>query len=1046
MTLPAVPGSQKERLPLHDRIPEPGSWWRVCPPEGIDAYDADLSERSNRTAEDLLSRDWAEGRALPEHGLVLLMTEAVIIDGELHSLVFAGHPGWQRDTVVKVRVDEFQVIMAEVPDGAELRAAEEADLMGYVRRITSDMASPPAQGEIAEIVARKRRETDRGAGPKALMAPTLPPDQASMVPAALLPSRDLGRAEEAVREQIILAEATREIMEGRVARVTAGMHLVSRYQQEKVSTALAGISRQRAFAERMLGSVHTMKLWLGEGVSLHAMTEGAGAPADAPVHFMQQMLYLDEEIWAANMGTEGFSSDHLGSLPELLQKNPEMRDRMLPYERCVCITRVRRFDRTFPVPANWTAIFAIIDKKEQDRLIQIFVRDGERVTMIVADEETSRAKRLFPSRAEIDGIFRDDRAGAGRSMDVHDVRYAERRADHDKVALAYRRVLLILWGAHEREQVFGSLPTGMNWLTEDTHAGHFRFIHDEEIGLASSREDIQSRLARHRAGVRAGSRVIGNWKDLFARRDEVPGAWTNTVHSEENRIRNPVIGHGAAFVQAKDRELHVQVEAYAPYSWKHEGKTWNLMVRISREASDPDGLADGVLCIDHLGSAEIRECIDSRRDRRHYRDWISNFSVALPLVTARERIEDALYNRIIADGHRPADEAILRLACHEAVLAAGWELPDRSADLRIIAFADAVRRSAGLVAEEDETLRILRNGDILRSREASPVLGGLFPERFDEQEILTLTGRNRLKLKSRRMGRSGLPGQVGELVLAAPTVPAGKKPDLPAYSLDLLTDREYLLSLLDGPAADEAGARLEGLLNPDASMAAEIVDELLAHNRASRSNTVLMPSRHVVSGFAVLPGRFDRGYWRTEEDRSPRLAMTVVRYDPLRHLWLSGHHDEVARFATIAADPSRLIGVIERSTGNTRNKTIELGLVCDWQDKGLRRTASQDELVFDIRGVGYGDLKLDRHKGEPNEAVWTPGSADLRLAIARAVIGLRKSETGNLADEQFDAWLRHHEEGTHLFARADLQTAMVQVLAMHERIPEGEFRTGLEPR
>lgn len=1032
-------------MPDHDRLPEPGSWWRVCDPESINASDGELSGRSAQTAVNLLSKDWAEGRSLPEHGLVLLMTEAVIIDGDLHSLVFAGHPGWEREFTVKLRVDEFWLVMTEVPDGAELRAAEEADLMGYVHSITSDISSPPEQGEIAEIVARKREEAGRGAGPKALMAPTLAPDQASMVPAALLPSRDLGRAEEAVREQIILAEATREIMEARVARVTAGMQLVSRYQQEKVSTALAGISRQRNFAERMLGSVHTMKLWLGEGVSLHPMADGAGAPADAPIHFMQQMLYLDEEIWAANMGPEGFSSDHLGRLPELLQKNPEMRDRMLPYERCVCITRVRRFDREFPVPANWTAIFDIIDKKEQDRLIQIFVRDGERVTMIVADEETSRAKRLFPSRAEIDGIFRDDRAGGGRSVDVHDVRYAERRADHDKVALAYKRVLLILWGAHEREQVFGSLPSGMNWLTQDTHADRFRFIHDEEMGLATTREGIRSRLARHKSGVRVGSRVIGDWAALFQRREEVPGAWTNTVHSQESQIRHPVQGRGVAFVQARDRELHVQVEAYAPYSWKHEGKTWNLMARISREASDPEGLARDVLCIDHLGSAEIRGCIDSREDRQHYRDWISDFSTALPLVAARERIEEALYNRIIANGHRPADEAVLRVACHEAVLANGWEMPDRSADRRITAFADTVRRSKGLAADEGETLRILRNGDILRAREADPIFEGRFPERFDEQEILTLTAGSELKPKSRRLAQGGLPGQVGEMALAGSRATTLKHRSLPVLSLDLLADREFAQSVIDGPAADAASGRIEGLLNPDEAFAAEIVDELLAYNSASKSDKVLMPTRHVVAGFAVLPGRFDRGYYRDDYERSPRLAMAVVQYEPMRHLWLSGHHDQVARFARIAAQPAGLIGRIQSMAENTRHKTIAVGLVCDWQEKGLRRTAETEDLAFDMRDVGFRDMVLTRRDREPDHVVWAPGGADLRGAITRAVIGSRKSETGSLADDRFDAWLRHHEEGTHLFARPDLEAAIMRVLAMHERIPEAEPRSGQEP-
>lgn len=151
---------------------------------------------------------------------------------------------------------------------------------------------------------------------------------------------------------------------------------------------------------------------------------------------MQQMLYLDEEIFVQSMSEDGLTHDNISELPKLFEENPSFIHRMMPYERCVAIARVRRRDRDLPFSRDIDKVMAAMAQQKADRRIFIFTRDGDRVSMIVADDETSGAKRLFPSDREIDGTYTSNRwQDRGAQMDVADVRYSDARRSHEARAL-----------------------------------------------------------------------------------------------------------------------------------------------------------------------------------------------------------------------------------------------------------------------------------------------------------------------------------------------------------------------------------------------------------------------------------------------------------------------------------------------------------------------------------------------------------------------------------------------------------------------------------
>ncbi|MCE6958488.1 hypothetical protein LAZ40_05420 [Cereibacter sphaeroides] len=1045
-SLPARLQPQVSRLDARDRLPEPGSWWRVTRPGPVpetadDALRATW-EKASQTAEFLLSRPWVDGAGLPDHGLVLLLTDARVVDGELHSLAYARHPSWASAVEVKLLLAEADLMMVEVPDGAALRAREEAALMEHVGLLTQDMAVPPAPDAIEARAAAKEAEEIRKAAEEAERqrsrspsAPMTVPEaddigtMSSLVPAALLASRDIQQAEAVVKRQIRLAEASREIIEAKVARVREGMEVVARFQEEKVATAMAAMSAQRSFAHRMLSSVHTMKLWLGEGVGIVPMVEGRGAAPEEPVRFLQQLLYLDEEIFVGDMLGKGFNADHMQALPDLLANNPDMVRRMLPYERCVAITRVRRNSRPLDATMPLEKILHAIAQGQADQAIQIFVRDGERVTMIHADDETSRAKRLFPSKAEIDRIFVTKEAGGAKVIDVTDVRYADARRAHDDVALTYKRFLLIIWGAHERKEVLGSLPKGLNWLTGETHRRHFEFIHDEETGLEVSRMPVRTWIREHNLRLRPGSLVLANWRDLF-NEDTAPGAWSNPQHQNPRQIRRPMTDIEVVQAVRKGETLTLPC-ACRSTGWEEKPRDHTVHVRIMSDVTNPNSIVqDDIFCLDHMTSDEMRAYIESRKERQSYLQWLGEMKAALPLVEERERVEQVLVDRIL--GANPLLPDVVRrrlpLVAHEAVLAAGWRMPPAERDSRVL--AQAVTLASPVPIEPaDRKVCVRPGGEVIRSRDAEPLLGGLAFEPFWLQETCTLKG-GQLRSKTSRLSVATAEADPGDIRLGTPVLPERTG----ARGIRTLADREAVQALLDPDRAQELTDRLDRILAPSEEDILDWVRHLLQVNTASRSNHVITRNFRLVSGLVVLPPSGDRR--ERARDRAT-LHLIELDVDMLKLGWIAGHRDAVTHFSRIYRDKQRFLERMQAEAARDP-RAAYLWLSPSLGQKGVRAAVDDPQAAYGGERLSFEPLEMKAYRafgGEPMRATFAPEVPTLEEAVRRAAVARHQTHVLDMAEEDREAWFESRKD-LHLFLAPSVEDRLLQVLRLFEAPPE----------
>lgn len=125
--IPAIPNSSSSRFTASDgpRL-APGTWWRLTDPD-----------------HEIAKRDWEPGVTPPEHGIVLLLAETHVVDGEIHAVTLHGHP-LLRMGRVKLLHDAFINAFAPCPEGEALRAAELAAMT------PGGLAAPLARGDLAQ--------------------------------------------------------------------------------------------------------------------------------------------------------------------------------------------------------------------------------------------------------------------------------------------------------------------------------------------------------------------------------------------------------------------------------------------------------------------------------------------------------------------------------------------------------------------------------------------------------------------------------------------------------------------------------------------------------------------------------------------------------------------------------------------------------------------------------------------------------------------------------------------------------------------------------
>ncbi len=162
----------------------------------------------------------------------------------------------------------------------------------------------------------------------------------------------------------------------------------------------------------MLALAENMKGCIGEiqnrvfNVSLYAgLTEEvvqccAGEPAafHEKLRVMQRLLYMDEEC-LLNYRHGGMEFKHIEKFDTWISE-PENRDRILPFPRCLVAMRVRRMIKDRHFDGSLRQALIIFDLEISDKFTFLYLRNGNQVWRLSTDLEFGEL--IFPDKAVFD--------------------------------------------------------------------------------------------------------------------------------------------------------------------------------------------------------------------------------------------------------------------------------------------------------------------------------------------------------------------------------------------------------------------------------------------------------------------------------------------------------------------------------------------------------------------------------------------------------------------------------------------------------------------
>lgn len=558
-----------------------------------------------------------------ETGDVRLIRSLTVIDNILHSLKVMPHPskrcnfddsGHRRSqsTPSDYTLDEFLDKYTYI-DQDEAKRIRESEIAGLNKEI-ADTSHELSLGYVEEggINANNLLGT---------MATQVKSDMS--LPISMAKDNTVQDVKGQIERTKEIAEKQGAFVKEKTAIIAKKSSEMALYYTEVGEQSLASIDGTLVFVEKLQQGVHTLNIFLGEGVSIVPLAEGEKASDDEPLTFYQRKLFLDEE-WFYNLANGGADHNSLSEFREALKEDFGIIDTIAPSQKSVVLMQFRRNPKRREYPASSMAeAWANAQQDDADRTMFLLVRNGQSLYLIFSDD-IEGGKRLFPTASEINELFKDREEGSklfnGVEVDsyinFHDIRNAEARKTFDARARYYQRIILMLNGIHSRrEDVFGKIrdEAYRDWLSLEFQQKHFRFVHDDEDALGHNFMPLAEFTKEKGKNIQAGSRIIGLWKNI-ADEDNAKGLFSNSIHYEDQQIWYPVHTLKPYIVEKSGSSLFVKIEC--KHRWNHDIKNKNFKVILDNRTLTHDSL-----CVDYIKAEEIDFYLNSRQARSQYVDY-----------------------------------------------------------------------------------------------------------------------------------------------------------------------------------------------------------------------------------------------------------------------------------------------------------------------------------------------------------------------------------------------------------------------------------------
>lgn len=636
-------------------------------------------------------------------GLAYLLTGLVYVDGRLHSVELLNDPTCGKSIAVlplPLLLENFDV-MSEAAS-TEFRQAQMQLIHGQAAEVQAEMAQAQTDPTKLESVIAKglaewehelaranRKHDDEDEAPKRAQVPALSTNgQFNLVGAVThrISSTDVAVFRHMARREGKIAEIRGKWLTTKVEELGKILNKLAPFYEEHAAVGQARAHEALGLASEVEKGLRSLRLYTGDGVTVHQVAEGESAPADEPLTIYQRKLFMAEEFAVWDDVERLFDYVHSSVFFEALGKNESLRQQLIPAQRGVVAMAVTRRD----VQYDSKSLGDLMDNAERNRenkALFLLVRDGGNWYQVFSDEPSHElSERLFPTRNEMDEVFR---GYDGNEIGFEDLRFTHRTRAFDAKSLAYKRFLILACGLDHSKKLFGNFypeQEALTFISMDFQRKYMRFIADDDsdVMLGDNVGSVHELIRQNHGQLAAGCRVLVFSRDLLRERDAAPGAYNNGRYSRGNGtcydlMVKPVHKVLLLTVRRDKDDLvvslpvqRINTEVRKGWSGYEPMVRTHFSVKVALNKLARENL--GYLITDTLSADELRPYIYSRIQRADHLDYIYGFKLAMKVLGE----EEAINSKVMAHLQREAKVKFglaEGAACIAATSAAqGWRL------------------------------------------------------------------------------------------------------------------------------------------------------------------------------------------------------------------------------------------------------------------------------------------------------------------------------------------------------------------------------------
>jgi hypothetical protein len=626
-----------------------------------------------------------EDRKISE-GEVLMINQVDYVDNKSHTVHVRIHPSkvteWK--SVVKFLAQDFlnNFDFVEKNEADKIRDRELAAIQGRIKDAQDEMQEAFTDPKLLDDLVEKEMPKKEAEG-SANLPVKLETFDADIIGAVKtqnltalmsrgLTSQGVEQIKSGLEGQKDIAVRRSNWIQMRTRRLTKISAEMTPFFEEKAAIALAMTSDMRDHVDELMKGIGNLNLYVLKDVEIGNIKEGVSAPKEIKLSIPQRVLYMDEEMAVWEDVNDEFDSNDTDKFFEFLGESESLVNQMFPTERSIVSVAATRKHHQYEGYHPIEAARREVENKRQFLL----VRDGSNIHYVLSpDIFHNFAKTLFPTTDATEAPFR---GVDGSKISYNDLNYTRSLKEHERVALGYKRLLILLCGLDHNKQLFGEFYDGepsLQFVTLEFQEKHFRFIHDVDgQGMLPSYrpENVHAWAKKMNDEISFGSRVIMQWRNVvdevnFSGAFERENRWNSSYNNERGLQYSPTTRGstlvGLVYRKGKDMVMDIEVSGNTV---DYKERTFNAILNVSIALQDIRNF--DILCVDRLNPKDANWYLHDRPSRNLNVSGIRMLKKAVKLseeYRAEESdLRESLTNAMTSSGLFDDMEVVERLIDH----------------------------------------------------------------------------------------------------------------------------------------------------------------------------------------------------------------------------------------------------------------------------------------------------------------------------------------------------------------------------------------------